>query len=520
VLAPGAVARRARVWSWRDSRVASSIVLGCCTLALVVLSVHESLKYPERKHFGDDAEYLLAAESIVRHGSVEYRPEDAAAVLSSLPKHWRYSLIKKYRPQHPEGYFAARHGRLIGWHFPTYAALVAPVKLLAGAHESAGWAFHVTNLLWFCAGLLGLLQLWRAPRLWVVLLPLAFMTPALWFLPLVHTEAFVFACGLLALSCYLAEHKRWALAFTALAATQFQPIALCALALCAENMALVRGRARLGYAASNLALAGIAFVPGLFYRHYCGTPSLVSRAGFAAGHLMSFAKLASLFFDLNTGMVVYLPGVLLLLLLSLASALRRAYRQRTLWPLAPFVVLAAAFAATTTARIWNYHTQGIARYALYLTPQALLVIARELRLAPRISPAWIGAFACALALQIGVHTAFGWFDYRGDDNLHHNAVARFVLERWPKLYAPPPEIFCSRTRHSRCWLDFDTGYVENASLPAIWIDSHGRPLKALVQACDADATLSRFWFSPGEVAAVRSATSDCKSHAPRYVNFR
>ncbi|HET6331793.1 MAG TPA: hypothetical protein VFG30_01200 [Polyangiales bacterium] len=101
----------------------------------------------------------------------------------------------KYQPR-PWGDFQADDGRWFSWHFLTYAAAVTPLKALLDPH-GLGWrAFHFTNIAFFCAALLAMLQLRHSARLWLVLFPLAFLAPALWFLPLAHTEAFVFSLAL------------------------------------------------------------------------------------------------------------------------------------------------------------------------------------------------------------------------------------------------------------------------------------------------------------------------------------
>ena len=188
-------------------------------------------------------------------------------------------------------------------------------------------------------------------------------------------------------------------------------------------------------------------------------------------------------------------------------------------PLLPWVALVASLHATTSARIWNYHTQGIARYALYLAPYMLLVIGLELRSLSRARAGHVSLAVLALGLQVAVHASFGWFEYRGNASLDHNPIARYVLQHAPAWYTPPPEIFCSRTRQRRCGLDTQTGYVSDADLPAIFSDARGRPLKALIRPCDPAATLAAFPFTPAEAAVVRAAAQECRSSAPRYVDL-
>jgi hypothetical protein len=122
-----------------------------------------------------------------------------------------------------------------------------------------------------------------------------------------------------------------------------------------------------------------------------------------------------------------------------------------------------------------------------------------------------------------VHREFGWFGYRGNDNLHHNSVALYVMERWPSLYTPPPEIFCSRTRHKRCWNDVATGQVEREWLPAILLDERWSPIKGLVLPCEPEMTLKFPLLTPEQRERVHEAARRCEragDRAPAYVNFR
>jgi hypothetical protein len=395
-----------------------------------------------------------------------------------------------------------------------------------------GWrAFHFANLFAFCLALLSLLQLRREPRVWLVLLPLAFLTPALWFIPLAHTEAFVYSLGLAATACWLSDRRILAILLNSIAATQFQPLTVVTLYLAGATLWSYRAggplrevlRSRWPAVLACLACTAVAFIPDAFYFLHYGTGSLVTREGFADRRLMSAGKLASLFFDLNTGLAVYLPGVLLLFAWSLYVAIRKAIRARTVAPLVLPAAIFAALYATTSARIWNYHTQGIARYALYCTPALLLAIGLQLRAAKRIGWVVPALTVVGLSLQVLVHDQFGWFGYRGNDNLHHNVVALYVMERWPSLYVPPPEIFCSRTLHRRCWNNLETGQVEHEFLPAMLADARWMPIKALVSPCEPATLLKSPMLTPEQREELLAAAHRCErsgDRTPIYLNFR
>ena len=495
-------------------------------IGLIAWTWVQSPKHPQRSHFGDDAEYLLGAKSFARHGTPDCRDGDRRAVLARLPKKWRAQAARSYDHPEPWGYFKANDGKVLAWHFWLYPAAVAPFKAVLDRHGLGSRAFLYANLTFFTAALLSLLQLRSQPRLWLLLVPLSFFTPALWFLPLAHTEAFVFSLGLIATTCYLSGRRQLALLFNSLAAMQFQPLAILSLFLFGENVWFYTGGrfdrptlTKQRYALLKSALAAaIVLIPGLFYYAYFGTPSLVAREGYAKNSLMSLDKLVSMFVDLNTGLLIYLPGVLLLWTWSLVIAAQRSVRTRSIVPLLAPASVVLVLWASTSARIWSYHTQGISRYALYTVPAMLLVIGLQQRAAGRLSRSSIVLVLLALCLQATTHRQFGWFAYRGSDNLHHNPIAKLVLLRKPALYSPPPEIFCSRTLHKRCWIDLNTGYVTNDYLPAVWSTLDETPLKALIQRCDLKSTLHARRWKPEQVERIKAAV--CANGEPTYVDFR
>jgi hypothetical protein len=510
--------------------VASFGALLVVLLALVTWTLIESPKYPQKVHFGDDSEYLLTTESFIRHHSPDYRREDALQVLESLPRLWRWSMTRKYGQDAksvPLGYFPARDGRYFSWHFWSYAAVVAPIKAFLYTRDRGVQAFGYANCLLFCAGMLSMLQLWSMPRIWPVLVPLAFFCPVLWFLPLAHTEPFVFALGLAAAASFLRRRYRTALLLNSLAATQFQPLALVSAFICFEALASrlhwrspwTTFRVSWAYCVSCVACFAITLLPTAFYQYHYGVSSLIAREGFAASHLMSMDKFLSMFIDLNYGMLTYMPGLLLLLAWALALALWRAVAQRRLRHLLPWLATLAALWSATSALGWNFQTQGVSRYALYAAPPMLLLVASELRARPSLSTSTLACVVVAFGLQAWVHATFGWFEYRGDRNSQHNIVAEYVLQHWPRFYNPPPEIFCARTLRARCYVDLVTGLVREEHLPVVFINDAGKPTKALAVSCDPERLLAAANWTTDQQAAIRRQLSVCVGRVPVYVNF-
>jgi hypothetical protein len=499
-----------------------------CVAGLLFVVWHWGILPEQHQHFGDDQEYLTMTTSFVRHGSPDFRQGDDFATLLALPWTWERSLHGKFFPgRAPQSYFPDKEGRYYGYHFFTYSALVAPLRALLDQRVDRYRSHQYTNLLCFAAALLSLLLLRSRRRLFWSLTPLVFLTPVLWFLRYAHTEAFAFSFCVVALSCYLSGHVLPAIAFSAIAATQYQPLALIPLCLYAEwAWALLRRRAswqgKLAKLLLGLGLSAIVLAPSVFYYVHFGTPNLIVRQGFASVRLMSWSKFGWMFIDPNGGMLIYTPGVLLLLLAAAGWAARRARRERDYWGLALLAGVLGGLFASTCQLNWNHPTFGVSRYVLYAIGPALLFIGSELaklRLPDRRAVWRLRALiASAVVLQLLAQRAHGYFEYRGLDSAHHSHLAQYVLNHWPALYSPPAEIFCERTV-AVCRTDPATGDPKPQYLPAIWRDAARVPHKILATRCDAERVLAASPWSDAERAKIRAAMQACRGTGVFYIDL-
>ena len=503
-----------------ESRVVRRVAASATVAIMLGATWHWGLQPQQRAHFGDDQEYLTMTTSFMRHGSPRFRPGDEVRALYTLPRVFQKTLARKIKPGAPPGgYYPSRDGGWYAYHFFTYAALAAPVRTLLGTRPDAFRAHQYTNLLLFSFALLSLLQLARRPRLFWSLAPLVFFTPVLWFTPFASTEAFVFSLGVISLTCWLADRPILAILFNSIAATQYQPFALLSLFLFGCWFWRERGthRSRPLRLAGAIASVGLVFVPSIFYYGLYGTPNMIASTGFAAIRFMAFDKLFWQFLDPNGGMIAFVPGVFLLLLLAAGSAIARAYRQRDAFGLELLGCLVLVMFASTVQRNWNHPTWGISRYVLYAIAPALLVIGVELRQRRLDARVLGGLVVVALALQLTVHRAYGFFTYSGKQADQHTAFAVWVLERWPALYSPPAEIFCERTVLKCSPPDPWTGLPLPEYLPAIWRDASGRARKILASRCDENKVLGAAPWSERERATIEQAFERCSGTGVFYI---
>jgi hypothetical protein len=266
-----------------------------------------------------------------------------------------------------------------------------------------------------------------------------------------------------------------------------------------------------------MALAALVCLPDVFYYVHYRTPSLIAREGFAQWKFVSAAKFGWLFIDPNGGLLASAPGILFLLLIAAGCAIPRALRERDAWGLGLLACALLGMLASTCQRNWNHPTFGISRYALYAIAPLLLFVGYELG---RLRwPAWrfvvIGALACGL--QLIVHRAYGLFDYQGEDSGHHSPFARYVLDHWPRLYSPPPEIFCERTV-SHCQQNLDTGLPAAKNYPVIYFDENHTPRKVLAADCQLEPVLSAWLWSQHQRERIRAQLAKCHGNGPVYLD--
>jgi hypothetical protein len=425
---------------------------------------------------GDSREYLLTTESWLRHRDPAAVPGDLEALGRMLPDR---EPLRNHR--------LSRGGRLYGTHFWAYTLSGLPARALLGVvGGSPLHALPLTNAVWLTAAvaavLLGLP--WRMERR-LLFAGLILGSPLLGFLLWPHPE--VFAFSLVVLAFVGAERGRWILAAlaVALAASQNPPlIVLCAALLLRAILPALRDR-KWGDLAGATAVAALALLPAAFFRWNFGVFNM-SVLPSEARQSFSILRSFDLLFDLNLGLLPYLP-VTLLLFIGRAVGDLLARRWSVVVVLGG-LLLAMAWACTGNIN-WNNGTTGPSRYAVWLLPLVLFGVARPA--AAAASSQWTVALTIALAVQGGVTLARGGF-FSTCDYLEHSYAARFVLDRWPRLYRPLPEVFAERT----------TGQ-EIQELDALVVyRSAGRCRKALAR-----------WRHAEELEAL------CGPHPPAWASF-
>mgnify|MGYP005850645291 CR=1 FL=1 len=426
---------------------------------------------------GDGTEYYLTNQSFFNHFSFNQRPEDVSALKEVLDHPHLESYPVKYN------YFASLKGKLYGCHFWLYPLAAVPAKSLLhrfGGDEKR--VFQITNAFFFLLATYAILFLTKASFTnRAVFFLLHFFSPILWFINWSHPEVFVYSLLTLAFVCYLNESYLPATFLSSVAAMQFQPLAVLSLgfaiiALGSFYTAGISIPRKLFYGFLACLALFLNFIPSIWYYSKFAKYNLLSSHGYASFQSISIGKILAILFDLNTGMLPYMPAVIVLFSLSLLVIFKNIKGNIDLILL---LAIAATLAACAVNTLWNSGTDGPHRYALYVLPAFNAVIVKYFNQA--FEKLFISLAVFSIFLQILITGSNGFYEYRGPTYLKHSSVAKFVLDHSPKLYNPLFDVFAVRTLER---------WFPSPSFPVLYVSSAGRPTKILCSGSDKEQLLS------------------------------
>jgi hypothetical protein len=453
------------------------------TLLFVALIVH-CLSTSTKRIKGDGYEYLLMSQSFVNHATPDARIADVQVAWENVAKYSKFNANNDNIFSHYQqmiaggtdgvyGYFKGLDNQYYSYHFWVYPLLNAPALWLTETlHWSPVRSFHITNLTIFILTLLFLTRtriLTSKQRYFITAFYIFCGTT--YYVGWSHPEVFSGSFFLVGLILLLGRRYLIAGFLMALAAQQNPPIGIVAagaLGIQAVSVIALTFQNKLKKASciEKLFLTGLVgclliLSPIFYYLHFHAT-NLIVKTGSANSHLISFDRLHSFFLDLNQGMIVGIPFVMLLVgVLLIAYLCCPKLRQRTadtrktillaLCMLAVAVII--SIPALTTGN-WNSGGSIFLRYvywaAMPVGVAAMLLIGALPRRAYIITfmVFFIGQLWLLLEYKItGI-----------EDYLVYKKPVTFLLENKADWYNPIPAIFVERGLHSEVGADQNTVY--------------------------------------------------------------
>jgi hypothetical protein len=376
---------------------------------------------------GDDIEYKLSLQALVRNGS----PVVDDAVLRGVIGELEGVRVESF-PLAAQGLFP--DGRFETLHFWFYSALAVPFHAVARA-AGLDWrhAFTLLNIT-LLAGATYTVARWLGT--WGAVLFAAGLAAA----PLspyyakAHVEILVVSALAAAFTLLLADRAEDALVWLALMAAQVTAIIPWAAAV----LAWVVWRRRLRGGQWWRAAAAAVLIPlqplWTMWRH--GTWNLIAARGFVRPDMVGTDRLGALFVDPDGGVLGNWPVALVCVVLA-AGGLFHA-RGRLSRPWLAFMVSFLVLMPLLHAQQANY-TTSVARYSLWYIPPLLVAAIESLRLAGRRA-----SVAGGLVLVAGFAGTF-WMNYVWNDR-HHIQLRRAFSSEWfhekfPGAYHPVRQIW-------------------------------------------------------------------------------
>jgi hypothetical protein len=437
---------RVRLLSFRPG-AGSSLRAFAIQLALVLLVLLASK--PDKA--GDFFEYGVTTIALARHGTPDIRADDAALAAALSPEAGYRDLFLSMQEhiargeQVPmPGLYGGRDG-VYAIHFFAYPALAAlPFRLLLEAGAANPFkAFQLVNFgaLW----LLGLVMFRYvgSSRRAFAALGLFMASGGILYGNWCSPEMVTAAALLAGMMLFVRGHPLTGGLLAGVAAMQNPSLAF--FSLFAPVFALLQARGDQDPArwpGWRVVLAGaglqgvLALLPFAFGQWQWGRPSIIALYS-TDRQLVGLDRLCSYYFDLNQGMILAIPGILVLLACSFPQD-RRRLALAGLLSTALFMLALAL--PTLSALNWNSGAKGVLRYAFWGAMPLLFLAFSWLRERERWPRMLLGL---VFVLQLGAMAHARSYDYR-----EFSPLARQVLDHAPERYNPDPEIFLERSHEA------------------------------------------------------------------------
>lgn len=401
---------------------------------------------------GDFQEYALMAIAFSSHGSPDIRPQDITISERLSPEVGFVEVHRRLRAGIARGdkwpfpgFVAGQHGGHYAIHFFAYSALAAlPFKLLDAIGAPPFKAFQIVNLAALTILVLALYRFSASVKRTVFATLFFLFSGGLLYSNWCSPE-FMTASALLAAMVYSIINRPYLAAVLAgVAAMQNPPLLFFSMFAPLIRIAWVRADEDLAWSAAlrrvvtrhtvlaSILQAALAAVPVAYSYTTWGVPSIIAALATYPPFITPL-RLVSFYFDLNQGMIVAFPVAMLLVVAQLFARNARRWLPHTLLALLFSVALAIPSLSTVN---WNSGAAGVMRYAFWGAMPLMYLALGWMHRVPR----WPLALLLAMLLVQAGLVKYAR-SYRHETM---SPAATFMLERFPALYEPEPEIFFER----------------------------------------------------------------------------
>lgn len=412
---------------------------------------------------GDGHEYILMTEAFRNHGTPDIRFNDLVKFKQRFSKYHKWEDLygaesydrfidffkttkSTYQENSHFGFFCNKDQKWHCQHFFFYSLVNLPAYVLAKNYGPLR-TFYITNAILVVITCIVLLFFTPFSLFNQILAALCFcFSSCYWYLGWQHTEIYtscLVACSLVAL---FRNKNNLAIVLLALACLQNQPLTLLLGLYCLIKLH------RTGFNIKNIlktgALAAIALLPPLFYYYNFETTNLIKDAGFLDTKYITFNRVSGFYTDINQGMILTIPLVLMLYIPLLFIEARKMFKKQIPFDFSILIPLAIVVISATVATMgnWNHGMAIINRYATWLSIAIMIhsfYLAHKLQVT--VSLVLFNYFFVTQLFTTLYHQQFNEYDW---SSAHHTPLAKWCLRTHQAWYNPDPVIFAGRNQPS------------------------------------------------------------------------
>ena len=467
-------------------------VSGITFLLISVLCIYKIYHLPSYPT-GDGAEYILVTEAFYKHKSPDLRLTDSKSFKHSFTKALPWDSVykpfvfdalqnfigtpgKKFNESGDSfgGLYVATNGKIFGYHFFTYSLFNVPMRyFMSVLNKNPLSAFKITNTILILLTCFLILFFTPFNTFISSLIATAFyFSSSFWYLGWVHPELFTVCCVTIALWLFFQNHYYISLFIITIATTQNQPLVFLLLFMAIST--LLNNGFKIHVILKVMLCCAIICIPPLFYYYHFGTFSIINKAGYLDSQYQTFNRIFGFYFDLNQGVILAIPLVLILYISIWVSQLYKTIktkRKPSLELFLPLVLVAIAFTVSSMV-VWNHGQSVINRYATW----ASAIIFIHFFFMIRGFKIKTQTYMVGLITLSQIFTALFHSDISKSENncCEHKPIAIWTLNHFPSLYNPDPLIFGVRTTH-----EFG---IEEETSPIVYFDKNKTLCKIMCHA--------------------------------------
>lgn len=409
------------------------------------------------KRNGDGHEYSLISKAFINHQSPNVTSKDIADRIIDIQiypnSNYILDLFKdmqndidsnKSQTELHQGLFRSKNGLYFGYHYWFYSMLVAIIEMILNIlHLNPLAAFQLTNGLFL---LLGIGIILKNEKDYAVIKSLLFLSGGvIYYLKWTHPEVMIYTC-LFMFYYYLTKNKyKKSILFLAIASTQVISLTLLYLFIplwiyIFEKKSFKKIVVGL---IKNIWMWILAFfsISSLLFYYYNFSRFTIIGGDYSDIGNINFLRFISYWFDLDQGVWVGAPWIIFAFLFHKYS--QKESNIKLLFSLLIAIVICLPL---LTNKGINAAQSVFHRYALYSISPLIAYFCSN----------FSNVFNNKLKLLIVLSTSiFFSYYYSGpfstEDNLNHKIWTNYILNKYPSLYNPYPDIYIQRTYSPELW---------------------------------------------------------------------